>query len=216
MTLPVTRPLGIDWNGFRRWVTRTLPMAWVPAAVGLGLAVVAMGVLDGTALWATFGVLASGVVWAQIVALVAFAQSNQDALGRPADLTTAEQLRLLQKQGWKVSGDAGVAIGPGGVLVVADKWRSNPTASDLAWAAAHVQRDRRRVAGLVRPVVGDAPVQALVVSWGTGDAELPAEVDGVSVVRGEGLAAWLLELQDDLLAPALVDQAWIRFHAAAV
>lgn len=202
LTLPVPRIASGNLPDPLRLVRRIAPMAWVPPAAGLALTASALQVLDGQRLWVALGALWTGVAWSQVASIALWSRRS------PHQPTTAEQLRPLRKRGWRVAGDSSLAVGPGGVLVVATKWRSHPTDDDLTWAADHVRRTRREVAARVRPVVGDAPVIPLVVVWGDGDEELPTALDGVAIVRGRDLPTWLAELHGDLLAPSLVEMAW--------
>lgn len=202
MTLPVPRLSAASLPDPLRFVRRMLPMAWVPPAVGLAVTASTIQVLDGHRLWVALGAVWTAVAWTQVASIALWMR------GRPHQPTTAAVLRPLRKRGWRVSGDASVAVGPGGVLVLETRWRSHPTADDLAWAAAHVRRTRRDVAARVRPAVGDAPVIPVMVLWGEGDDELPTGIDGVAVVRGRDLGAWLAELPADLLAPSRVETAW--------
>lgn len=207
MTLPVPRLSAVSLPDPLRFVRRMLPMAWVPPAAGLAFTASAVQVFDGHRLWVAVGAVWTTMAWTQVASIVVWSR------GKPHQATTAEVLRPLRKRGWRVAGDASVAVGPGGVLVVETKWRSHPTAEDLAWAAAHVRRTRRDVAARVRPVVGDAPVIPVMVVWGEGDEALPTGIDGVAVVRGQDLPAWLAELPSDLLAPTLVERAWSELAA---
>lgn len=209
-------------------VQRTLPFAWVPVAVGLGLVLPVVASFDGTAQWAVVGGLAIGVVLAQLTSLVAWSGSETLAVSRSHERTTDDVLRPLRRSGWKVLRDVSVggrtvdhlAIGPGGVLVVETKVRSHLTADDLAWATGQVQRSRLAVHAIL---TGDGsgppvPVVPVVVTWGThpDDVEPPAYVDGVRVVRGEQLGEWLEIFQTPRLTSTQVDAAWARIWARSV
>jgi hypothetical protein len=196
MTLPATLPDPM------RTVRRMVPIAWLPPAAGVAVSAWVLQLLDGHRLWVGLGATWTLVAWSQVASLLVWRRRE------PHQPTTAEVLRPLRRQGWRVADDASVAVGPGGVLVVETKFRSHPTAADLAWGADQVRRTRAEVAAKVRPVVGDAPVIPLMVVWGEGDEDLPTALDGVAVVRGRELAAWLADLPGDLLAPSLVQMAW--------
>jgi hypothetical protein len=197
MTLPVSLPDPM------RTVRRMVPIAWLPPAAGVAVSAWVLQLLDGHQLWDGLGAVWSAVAWSQVASIVLWSR------GKPHHQpTTAEQLRPLRKRGWRVASDASLAVGPGGVLVVETKWRSDATEADLAWAVDQVRASRADVASRVRPVVGDAPVIPVMVVWGDGDAELPTAIDGVAIVRGRDLPEWLAELPGDLLAPSLVEMAW--------
>jgi hypothetical protein len=221
MTLPVpVRSLASDLQHASAWVRRSLPFAWVPAAVGLALAAPIVGLLDGPAQWIALSVLASAVVWGQLLSYVAWSRSQQLAVSvagtvSRTERTTADILRPLRKQGWKVVGDQ-IAVGPGGVVVLESKFRRTLTKDDLAWAATHVQRRQAAVAGTVLPVLGGAPVVPVIVAWGADpDAERPSYVDGVALVAGEELAAWLEVFGTERLTPTQVVAAWARLLSAS-
>ncbi len=216
LTLPVALPQPTLPHGVRRMV----PIAWLPPAVGALASAVATQLLDGTPLWVALGGIWTAAAWSQIATLVVWTRHRE-----AVQPTTAQVLRPLRKHGWRVAEGPTVgthrvdhlAVGPGGVLVVGTKTRTNPTGDDLHWAAAQVRRSRREVVSRVGHIVGDAPVFGLVVVWGAGDVALPPKVDGVSIVKGQDLAAWLDEtvgwlddIDADLIAPSVVEMAWAR------
>jgi hypothetical protein len=212
-----SRSLASDLQHAAAWVRRTLPFAWVPAAAGVLLLVPIVGLLDGPAQWAAIGVLASAVVWGQLVSYLAWSRSQQletAVVGR-TERTTADILRPLRRQGWKVVGDH-LAIGPGGIVVLESKYRRNLTRGDLEWAAAHVQRRQSQVAGSLLPMLDGAPVVPVIVVWGADtEAEVASYVDGVAVVPGDGLASWLEVFGTERLSPTQVVTAWARVLSAA-
>jgi hypothetical protein len=207
-----SRSLATDVQHAAAWVRRSLPFAWVPAAAGLALVTPIVGLLDGPAQWTALGILAIAVVWGQLLSYLAWSRSQQLAtvvVGRTAERTTADVLRPLRRQGWKVIADQ-VAIGPGGVVVFESKFRRTLTKDDLAWAATHVQRRQADVAGALLPVLDGAPVVPVLVTWGADPDELPSYVDGVALVQGEELAAWLEVFATERLSPTQVVTAWAR------
>jgi hypothetical protein len=212
-----SRSLATDVQQAAAWVRRSLPFAWIPAAAGLALVVPIVGLLDGPAQWIALSVAAMAVVWGQLLSYVAWSRSQQLAtvvVGRAAERTTADILRPLRRHGWKVIGDQ-VAIGPGGVVVLESKFRRTLTKDDLAWAAAQVQRRQADVAGALLPVLDGAPVVPVIVTWGADpDADLPSYVDGVALVHGDALAAWLESFATERLTPTQVVTAWARALSA--
>jgi hypothetical protein len=216
VSLPRTSParsLAVDLQHLAAWVRRSLPFAWVPAACGLALVPALVGMLDGRTQWAALGGLALAVVWGQLVSYAAWSRSQQLAVpARAPQRTTGDVLRPLRRQGWKVVGD-GIAIGPGGVVVLESKYRRTITDEDLAWAARHVQRRKRQLAGLLLPVLDGAPVVPVIVTWAGEDGssrERAGYVDGVALVAGEDLAGWLEVFGRERLSPTQVVTAWAR------
>jgi hypothetical protein len=211
----VGRSLSVELAPALAWVRRSLPFAWVPAAVGLAAVPALVALLDGPAQWVGLGVLALAVVWGQLLSYLAWSRSQQLAAPhRSEQRTTADVLRPLRRQGWRIVGDT-VAIGPGGVVVLESKYRRTLTADDLAWAARNVQRRKRQVAGVLLPVLDGAPVVPVLVTWAPEDApEAPRYVDGVALVPGDELAGWLEVFATERLSPTQVATAWARMLSA--
>lgn len=188
-------------------VRRTLPFAWVPAAVGAVAAVPALASLNGAAQWAVLGVIAMTVVWAQLFSLVAWSGSEA-LMSRHEDHSTDDVLRPLRKQGWKVLRETAVgsrtvdhvAVGPGGVLVMESRFRRTLTADDLEWAARQAQRSRRDVLGALGTAFEQVPVLPVIVAWNAESVDTPTFVGGVRVVRGNQLAEYLELFQVERLS----------------
>jgi hypothetical protein len=182
------------------WLPRTAPFAWVPVAAGACLLLPALASLNGTAQWATVAAIAIGVVWSQLASLAAWVGSDR-LLAGDGDTTLAEVLRHKRHAGWRILRNPTlpavgrvhhIAVGPGGVVVVETKWRRNPTADDLEWAAARAQRVQRATTALLRPVLGEVPVVPVIVTSSSDDGPtLPAYVGGVRVLDVDELAVWL-------------------------
>jgi hypothetical protein len=204
---------------------RVAPLASLPLAAGLALALPIALVLDGPGQWTALGVVAAAVAWAQLGAIVAWNGTGHLPVVHHEDRTTAQVLRRRLPRGWRTLHGCTlaehrvvdhVAVGPGGVVVLETKWRRDPTAGDLAWAARRVQLSQADVAGVLRAVLPDAPVVPAVVIWGADeDDRLPVYVDGVRVVKGEHLAAWLELFAAERLGRTQVDAAWGRLLCQA-
>ncbi len=90
-----------------------------------------------------------------------------------------------------------IVVAPGRIFAIETKWHvRNADARTLASDALQAQRSARKAQSILRSKGIDYPhdVVPLVVVWGGGHfdvAEGGAVVDGVQVVRGTELAAWL-------------------------
>jgi hypothetical protein len=204
---------------------RVAPLASLPLAGGIALALPVALLLDGPRQWTALGGLAAAVAWAQLAALVAWNGTAHLPVVHHEDRTTAQVLRHRLPGGWRaLHGTAlvdqravdHVALGPGGVVVLETKWRRDPTPGDLEWAARRALLSQADVAGVLRPVLADAPVVPAIVIWGADeDDRLPVYVDGVRVVKGEHLGAWLELFATERLGRGEVDAAWGRLLCQA-
>lgn len=128
--------------------------------------------------------------------------------GGLAEMWTADELRPLREHGWRLVNHAGlsggdldhVLVGPGGIVVVETKWRSDPrdVVEGQRFFEAVVERAARsaRQLGSWHEVArhGRPPVQAVVAVWGPAARDLRARrhASGVVVVPGPALREWML------------------------
>jgi hypothetical protein len=203
-------------------VTRTLPIAWVPVVGGLCWSLPFLAFTHGTARWIALGAVWATVAWVQLAALLVWVGGSV-IFGRMAASSTEDVLRRRRRNGWRVAQDATlgrghdidhVAIGPGGVLVIETKWRRDVRDDALSWAARQALQGTREVSGVLRSVLDGAPVIPVVVVWGPeSSAALPRSTDGVRVIHGPDLSAWLDTFDADRLSPVQVQAAWEQLLA---
>lgn len=153
----------------------------------------------------------TGACVAGFLAMVAWAVSSatgtaSSRMGEQAERWTAEQLRTLERRGWRsvdqVPLDRGdvdhVAVGPAGAFAIETKWRARwkvgPGSDDcLGGFADAASRRARRMGSILRSTQVGVPlaVRPVLALWGPVDGTLPATVRGVPVVHGPALATWL-------------------------
>lgn len=138
-------------------------------------------------------------------------------MGDNAEQWTAQELRGLQRSGWRVVNHVAfertdvdhLLVGPGGLVVVESKWsatawRVRGRDHRVAAAVAQAQDGARKLRLWCETRTHERHVRAAVVLWGQIDVEGPVEVDGVVVIPGAALPRWLQELPTDRLpAPAV-------------
>jgi len=174
--------------------------------------------------WYGLGLLHAGVVGAFVFTLQSvFVATDGKAIwhvrGAWGEDNTRETLRKAQRGkliwGWVDSvnlqrGDLDhlVVSRSGGVVVIDSKWRNQIT--DHAEIIEAAKRAATRSDGVMRTLLkaergghrakgNSIRVTPLVVIWGAAQAEVPEVVraDGVEVVSGQGLLAWLGQRDED-------------------
>jgi hypothetical protein len=173
---------------------------------------------------------AGGASVASVIALLAFwvVQATGTAatmMGDDAERWTASELRKLRRRGWRLinhvmweSHDVDhVLVGPGGVYVVETKWSSRAwdlTGGDDRLQDA-VERARSNARRLQLWLRGDGveAVHPVVMVWGSGTAELPAEqgvrpVADATVVVGPQAEQWRASLTSGVLTESQVESVW--------
>jgi hypothetical protein len=181
---------------------------WSPVIVAFVL-----GVSMASAIWALLGaVLLSDGSWSWRVGALG-ERSTAEVLGALGGEWTVEHNIPF----WFVDGRCEwdidhVLIGPGGVVVLDTKWVSEPI--DLlrskmrarigAEMAALLGRSSQ-IAKEVRSKAGEVTVTSALVVWGphvaSADPSAPVQLNGVSVVPGADLVAWLEQLPPHPLSP---------------
>jgi hypothetical protein len=134
-----------------------------------------------------------------------------------SELARAKRKRLIW--GWVDSvtlenGDIDhlVVTRAGGLVAIDSKWRNHTDAADREAMARAAHRVRLRAEGLVQTLLkrergnhraktNPAQVTPLLVLWGAAQHSVPdgAKVDGIDVVGGRRLIAWLKHRDDELI-----------------
>ena len=199
----------------RRLVLRDR-LLWLAVGLAGSMLVFAL-VRGGDAAWFSAGVIVGSVAMAVlVVTTLPVGRERSWADGAEGERATAEALRPLEADGWKVVHDVQTAYGnldhvveaPGGTVfvletknlggtltleggVLTQRFEDDPLqVRRLGWIASRVRGQAAALAD-TRAVNGSRPwVQGVVVLWGDfGDR--PVELDRVWYVRGDQLAAWL-------------------------
>jgi hypothetical protein len=148
-------------------------------------------------------------------------------LGALGEQWTAGELRSLRRQGWRVMSHLTlrhadidhVAIGPGGVLVVETKWRSDKDAFGQNLESLPVSRllgSADDVRLMLQARLNGAAVKSVFVIWGPRSwrSDLADEAPpGVVVLAGRDLSRWLKSLPSEGLGPDQVADAWSTLEA---
>jgi len=195
--------------------------AFVPLiGVLLALTIWSVGFVDNTGVVFTMGFSVASVAWYAATFLARHAGTTHLLLGRDGERWTAEELRRLGGD-WQVFhqlplqyGNVDhVAIGPAGVFAFETKLRTDTwdlrRPDDWTRAAAkQALENARKVRLLLSSVhIGvRTSVTPVLVLWGdvVGDA---AEVEGVTVIRGNDLERWCGALKESALEIELREQA---------
>lgn len=171
-------------------------------------ALVALFSAIGVYLWATtagpwracvLGMTAVGGAWMIHVLLIRYDGSESWRKGAEGEDRTTVELRKLGSQGWYVvdhvpfaAGDVDhVLVGPGGVVAVETKTRSDVWRDrGCTWQAAD---NARRIRLLLAGAGIETAVEPLVFVWAPTGGDLPERtrrIEGVQVWRGAEAAAW--------------------------
>jgi hypothetical protein len=140
---------------------------------------------------------------------------------RQAQIWTAHELSMLSI-GWHVVHHVAleraevdhVLCGPGGFFAIETEFRSDweQARDDLAALATRARRAAHSLQGHMG--LGRRVVDAVVVMWGAGAgqvAERQPEIDGVTMLAGTQLAAWI-RTRPVSAGSGVVDQALSRLH----
>jgi hypothetical protein len=184
-------------------VLATAPVLWL---VPSGWRMFALG-----AYLATFG-------WVLYHAVATEAGTVHRMAGAEAEQQTARTLRASRRHGWKSlqhvylgrGGDVDhVLIGPAGLVVLETKWST--VASSVDGTVDKIRRDARRLELVVRRAVGETRVHPVIVVCGpAADAweRDSCRRDGVTIVPGRRLHAWLAQPRPEKLGPEQQERAW--------
>lgn len=178
------------------------------------------------------GVLAASGVWSAEYITATASGAAPVLMGQLAEQWTARELRRLRRRGWRLINGARfrvadidhVLLGPGGAVVVETKHRSQgwPPGRYTNQAIAEACQAVRRNAEDIRLTLGKslltAPmVRPGVVLWGQTDGQVPRRGDdGVWIVPGPALRAWLAGLPDEGLDQSTVSALYDKLAAHVV
>ena len=142
---------------------------------------------------------------------------------------TLDELRPALRHGWRLVNGLRlraladidhVMVGPAGAVVVETKWSSSEWPGtlgghgfmdhQLADAIDQTRRNRGDVATHFKRDLAGAPVLAVLVLWSAVDAGLDhsLDADGVSVLPGRRLRAWLCDQPGKVVGAHTVEMAW--------
>ena len=173
-------------------------------------------------------VAAPGAVW---VVAMQYTNTAPAMMGDQAEQWTAQELRRLQRQGWRLVNHFSLGlrdidhalIGPGGAFSVETKWSGCSWKSDYGARRLHEAiaqaRDNGRRLRLWQPFKSqDIPVTPVVVLWGRGLSKWPTEdevrtIEGVHVIAGPALRRWLERTDSVILDDTTVEMAWSAIEA---
>lgn len=173
------------------------------------------------------GAWLASVVWFLTFLIVQLSGSAPMTMATTAEQWTAQELRRLRRRGWKVVshttpkyGDIDhIAVGPGGLLVIETKWRSDPSDfDDQGWLTAGCRKlseNARLVRLSLQARLQTAPTRTAFVCWSpggfSGSRFEPVEVEGVAVIPGPKFRVWLdheLGQTPAIMDNASIDSAW--------
>jgi hypothetical protein len=204
-----------------------LPALFFPIAVMVG----------GGAGWAIMGAAGASGLWAAAMFVVVYAGAGSKLMGAIAEDWTADDLRWLSRQGWRIVNGVKlhpwrdvdhVAVGPPGLLVVETKWSADawpigdaPAAdyakSRLAGHVEQAQRNAKDVKLWFRQSIGRAaPVRAVLVLWSSAPRQDGADwvqEGDVAVIHGPAFRRWLATVEGDVLDDEGVGRVWAAVAA---
>lgn len=142
-------------------------------------------------------------------------------LGALGEQWTAQALRELRPSGWRLINDIHfenwnidhLLVGPGGIVVVETKttsksWTGREQQPWIVKGAEQAGRYSRSMRNYLRRYAGDAPVAGVVVLWPDRDEFPTREIDGVTVVGGRSLAAFIGSLPAGQLDEGGIDTVY--------
>lgn len=178
------------------------------------------------------GVVLVGGLVAAFVVLVS--GSAPLMMGELAEQWTAQELRPLRQQGWRLVNHFGlgygdqdhVLVGPGGVVIVETKWGATPWDLDdrhlfFRMAVDQVLRNAKQLEawhGVAQ--FGRPQVDPVLVLWGQASRKLADQPvrrhkSGVAVMTGAQLQGWALRRARDRLTAAEIDGIWSEIQRQA-
>lgn len=174
--------------------------------------------------WLTIGGLLASTGWVIALQVVLVTGTSGQMSGDLGARYTATELRRARRDGWRAIGAVDlrgypgdidhVAVGSRGLIAIETKWIGVDDRRDLDWRVANaVVQVKNTAQWLYRMFPNDAPrpvFQEVVALWGpaVSEWEPPTERDGVVVLHGRDLRAWLGQRPDDLLPPMSIDRIW--------
>ena len=218
------------WRQALTWLRR----AWPIVVVAAGLPVVASLPLaytrHGAARGAVVGFAAASGVALAVGVTVLLSGAADRIMGVLGETFTADDLRALRREGWKVVHGLSldedwdidhVAVGPGGVLVIETKWSANPwplagggpafMQKQLDRTRSQAKRGKRRVAELLEGSVDSDAINAVAVLW-SADLTRPdpptRKMADITAVSGSEFATWIRQQSVDVLTAGDIERVW--------
>jgi hypothetical protein len=152
--------------------------------------------------------------------LLEFTTPRRHAVGAEAEVLTSNEIHRLRRRGWRLIDSIElrgfdidhVAVGPGGVVVLETKWRSNPwpvvdgtpCGADAERAIQQVCKNAWRMGNHVSSVTKiGVEAGAVLVVWGPGrpDTDVPIALGGDAVLVPGQLLRRYLEGRPAVLDP---------------
>jgi hypothetical protein len=200
--------------------------------VGISLAFLPLILLlNGVARGVVLGTALSSGVWVDAIIVLVWTGASTKFMGANGEVWTAEVLRRLSGDGWRLVNGLRlnarididhVVLGPGGVLAVESKWSANPwplnsygpkfMEGQLKNAAQRAQEAARDLREWFSESI---PVTSVAVFWSGAERQGSGWTtwrDGHTVlVHGPDLQQWLgQELPGGSVKPETIDRAWAQ------
>lgn len=178
--------------------------------------------------WLYLGVFGISGIWLVIIFVIIWTGIGNPLMGLEGENRTASILRKFQKQGWqlanglKLKGDWDidhVLVGPAGVLVFESKWSYKPwlsaeqsnsfMAGRIEEAVGQITRNSIQFKSFFKDKLVGVTVTPVCVLWSHsyGTEELAwFQNDGVVVIPGPVLEAWMKSITARWLDPKRVEQ----------
>ncbi len=211
------------------WRRMLLPVAVVLAVVSVASAVAPSsfesGFLLGGGLASLGGMLAVWVMQATGTA--------PTMMGDLAEQWTAQELRKLRREGWRVVNHMclrnfdidHVVVGPGGAFAIETKWSATPwimdsTDSRLRAACLQVERNARdlRLWTAFNRAVAPSVITPVLILWGEATGQLEntiTRIGSTTVVAGSAVERWHASLAPGVLDSGQIDAAWQELEKQA-
>ena len=201
---------------------------------------VGAGVLSGVCVWFIpntavrsylAGLLTAGIIGALAFQVTQMAGTSGIAMGEIAEQWTAQELRKLRRQGWRVINHVmlrtwdidHVLVGPGGVFAIETKWSARPWELDpldrRITSAARQASGNARDLSIWEPMKAAAsgtPARGVVVLWGERanghNSTSPMRSDDVEIVTGATIDQWRESLPSVVLTDLQVESCWLALE----
>lgn len=208
----------VAWDQVKSFVQPNWKSLMVPLFLPVGSALLLSLRMKGIKRWIFVGAMGASGPWIVAILIILFTGVGNTLMGIEGENFTAEVLRKFQPYGWilvngiKIKRKADidhVLVGPAGLLVIESKWSHNRWPSDtqdqtfmagvLKRAVSQALRNRDDIEWRFGKDLRGATVRAVCVLWSSeysADDQLWFEYQGVLVVRGSALDAWLKSLSE--------------------
>lgn len=191
-------------EALRHWLIAN----WLPLTVALAIFMVTAAAMPlfvhGYLLGAIHGLLVGLLILAITTSFLVHTNSAGQLAGAWGEEFTREELAKAKRRrliwGWEDSIERNgadvdhlVVMRSGNVVAIDSKWRRDPDDEDRLRADADAaKRSARRAAAVLGQIASTKSVKALVVVWGTAQADLNGrKYGGIEFVSGRKIRAWL-------------------------